>query len=159
MLAILLNAIERYGLPHWKDAFLGLEKPSLRIATHLVAEEPTLGSSKIGGLPDLPLQISWPKNTQRSLSFIAQLNMRDIHHQMPTIAMPETGMLYFFYETVDLPYEHESNGVKNWQVLYHTNTDTIRRSPVSADLINDPDYFSLLDPAIVTSAPERASPG
>jgi uncharacterized protein YwqG len=72
----------------------------LRPCVHLIAQD---GSSKptrsrIGGLPDLPSGEAWPKNEGRSMAFIAQLDLADLPDAARGLALPDHGMLFFFYD-------------------------------------------------------------
>jgi hypothetical protein len=158
MLSVLLQAIETHGLPHWKNTFLALQKPSLRITTHLVCDELPLGSSKIGGLPDLPPHLVWPTNTQRSLSFIAQLNLGEVPYRTTDAPIPKTGMLYFFYDIVDLPCTHEASGIKNWHIWYYPATNDITRCAAPLDITDSVDDLTLLRPALITWKSETTYP-
>ncbi|MDP2425265.1 MAG: YwqG family protein [Candidatus Izemoplasmatales bacterium] len=67
-----------------------------------------IGSSKIGGKPDLPIDFEWyyykakSLNTgieiDRPLSFLAQFNLEEIKKYDLDNRLPNTGILYFFYE-------------------------------------------------------------
>ena len=102
-------------------------KNSIRIEYNENFEgECSVGSSKIGGKPDLPLDFNWyyykgktyeetlailplgihkyinrekaKFNTELPLSFIAQINCSEIHEFDKDKLFPKNGMLYFFYE-------------------------------------------------------------
>ncbi len=55
----------------------------------------SLGASRLGGLPDLPQSIEWPKLEDKLLPFIAQLNLADIPNSRMS-ALPNRGWLYVF---------------------------------------------------------------
>lgn len=67
-----------------------------------------IGSSKIGGKPDLPSDFKWfyykakslttDIEIDRPLSFLAQLNLEEITEFDLDNRLPKKGMLYFFYE-------------------------------------------------------------
>ncbi len=61
-------------------------------------ENKQLGRSKMGGRPDLPLGINWFKDDNDiPLSFIAQINLKEIKKYDKNNLLPEEGILYFFY--------------------------------------------------------------
>lgn len=86
-----------------------------------------IGTSKLGGLPDLPSSITWPKNT----SFVCQLNLSDpllnsficFNH----LKIPKKGMLYFF-----LNYNEAQS-----KVLYYKENKELKRSEVPKWLNKD----------------------
>lgn len=80
-----------------------ISKDSVRIIA-IPAEEDSLklGASKFGGKPDLPKDFHWPEWKGMSLSFIGQINLKDITGFETEKLLPETGILYFFYDAADL---------------------------------------------------------
>ena len=65
-----------------------------------------VGSSKVGGNPDLPRDFQWYYHKAKSheeytdlpLSFLAQINCADVCEYDKEKVLPPKGMLYFFYE-------------------------------------------------------------
>lgn len=55
----------------------------------------TIGTSKYRGLPHLPRDMGWPAG----LYFAAQLNLADLAKVDVTRRLPDSGMLYFFYNS------------------------------------------------------------
>ncbi len=96
----LINSKEFLGI---KDKILPLLKSSIRIRTHAVPEENLeIGISKIGGSPDLPKDFDWPEieNDKLSLSFLAQFNLSKLAQYDEEKALPSSGMLYIFFDTI-----------------------------------------------------------
>ncbi len=58
---------------------------------------PSLGHSRMGGLPDLPEGMAWPRGNSGALSFVMQIRLVDAPGLLP-FGMPNKGMLYFFVE-------------------------------------------------------------
>lgn len=68
---------------------------ALRPTTLLVpAEAPSF--SKLGGLPALPSGIEWPRGTEGSLAFLAQVDLAAIQAAEPIDWLPSEGRLYAF---------------------------------------------------------------
>jgi uncharacterized protein YwqG len=66
-----------------------------------------IGQSRVGGLPDLPPDIPWATDRKGSpLSFIAQINCRELKPYDLDNLLPDAGLLYFFYDA-----EQEAIGV------------------------------------------------
>lgn len=55
-----------------------------------------IGASKLGGTPDLPSTIIWPKYKDKSMLFFGQLNLNDISEFHRNELLPKNGILYFF---------------------------------------------------------------
>lgn len=79
-----------------------------------------IGTSRYGGLPDLPEAIEWPRNADGELlGFFMQLRLSELPHS-PAIVLPDTGMLYFFLEEDDCgPVKHR---------ILHCDSATLRRT-------------------------------
>lgn len=92
------ESIEAYLMDH--------ARPSIRVYTERVEDESsiTLGSSKIGGRPDLPRDMEWVSVTHGdkcvSLLFIAQFNLSEIKPYDAENLLPESGLLYFFADNI-----------------------------------------------------------
>src|SRR4051794_39230511 len=92
--------LRKAGIP--KTAELGaLAEPSFKITTQRVplADLP-LGASRFGGSPDVPPGFTWPDRDGRPLTFLAQLDLLEIHAP----GVPDHGWLLFFYEAAGLPW-------------------------------------------------------
>lgn len=63
-----------------------------------------MGSHRIGGLPDLPKDWSYPMAGTRAPNFIAQINLAEAAALINT-DLPTEGMLYFFLENDDYPFK------------------------------------------------------
>ena len=75
-----------------------LAKESIRIEYNLEDDDISIGTSKIGGTPDLPPSITWPFKDKRPLSLIAQLNLSEVAAYDQMNLLPHSGWLYFFYD-------------------------------------------------------------
>jgi uncharacterized protein YwqG len=95
LLESLRETIQEFGLEAHADAILARVKPAVRLGLG-ARSSLELGESRIGGVPDLPVGMAWPRNTSgEALTFILQLRLADV----PPFSgnpFPETGMLYFF---------------------------------------------------------------
>lgn len=82
------------GLEPHADAILARALPAVRLK--LGQPSSAVGESRIGGVPDLPVGMMWPRNaSNEALTFILQLNLA----RLPAFdenPLPRTGMLYFF---------------------------------------------------------------
>ena len=58
-------------------------------------------SSRLGGSPDLPSSIEWPRKGNAPLSFIAQVNLADVAPYEAEGLLPRDGLLSFFYDAVE----------------------------------------------------------
>lgn len=86
-----------------------LFRPSFRLEPCLIEKKIAIGTSKIGGLPDLPPNFHWPtgndckaifnddtKGETRFAGFLGQKNLSDIYTEDYHLQIPSTGLLSFF---------------------------------------------------------------
>jgi predicted DNA-binding protein (MmcQ/YjbR family) len=122
---LLGELIAALGLSSRRDQILGLGVQAflLKAAAAGSAEVGT-GSSRLGGLPDLPPGVTWPVHgAGKPLTFLAQFNLADLPAGSP---LPSSGLLSFFSvygwqnergEEVPLP---EGKYNQTWtRVYYH----------------------------------------
>lgn len=90
----MISDLDRYS---WENPELvkGLIQPAVEIITK-ENNKIEIGKSKIGGTPDLPDHIEWPKYEQHSMVFFAQINLSDLSTYHRDELLPKTGMIYFF---------------------------------------------------------------
>ncbi|MEO1300149.1 MAG: YwqG family protein [Cyanobacteria bacterium J06636_16] len=92
----LKTLIDEYGLSTHQTEILEHVRPA--IALSLGQKGPgKCGQSRIGGIPDLPLSVSWPYGDrwQKYLCFLLQINFAELP-QFPENPLPPQGMLYLF---------------------------------------------------------------
>ncbi|WP_240491457.1 YwqG family protein [Pirellula sp. SH-Sr6A] len=58
-----------------------------------------IGASRIGGVPDVPPDFSWPRYKGSPLSYIAQLQLEEVPFGMIDLPLPPRGSLLFFYDS------------------------------------------------------------
>jgi uncharacterized protein YwqG len=103
-----LKKLERIGEPVLKFRTLPETKNKL-----------PLGSSKLGGNPDLPVGISWPVNDGRPLDLLVQLDLAELPKRFVEGALPERGWLYFFYDLKQRPWGFDVSHRHGWRVLFY----------------------------------------
>lgn len=79
-----------------------------------------IGSSKFGGCADLPKSIEWFKNetTKNPLHFIAQINFSEVKKYDLEDELPNSGILYLFYDCVDMPWGYDPKDKCGKKVFY-----------------------------------------
>ncbi|MBI2839022.1 MAG: DUF1963 domain-containing protein [Acidobacteria bacterium] len=74
-------------------------RQAVRVESHRAESEAIgIGQSRIGGLHDLPRGFEWPQYKGRSLRFLAQFDLAEVHKVHPEETLPAEGWLWFFYE-------------------------------------------------------------
>jgi len=106
-----------------------------------------IGSSKIGGQPDLPVDFEWyyfegeafdGTITNRPLSFLAQIDCEEASNFDKESVLPKKGMLYFFYELETMTWGLASED-KNSAKVYHYSGDKskLKRIDFPSDLLDE----------------------
>ena len=99
----------------------------------------SIGQSKIGGQPDLPINIDWfNEDNGKPLSFIAQFNLAEITKFDNTKQLPTKGILYFFYSANQDAWGFDIKDKDKFKVFYlDDNTINLVRRDFPKDL---PEY-------------------
>src|SRR6266571_4078993 len=106
---------------------------SIRISTEPYGAGP-VGSSKLGGAPDLPVGEAWPALSGRPLAFIAQFRMDEASRYDSERLLPREGMMWFFYDANEQPWgEPAERG--GWRAIYrNVNMSALEEAELPAAL-------------------------
>lgn len=147
----LLSGLSKAGLGPIGTELVNLSKECFRMRTTPRAKESTpIGTSKLGGLPDLPPGIEWPEWKTGYLTFVAQVNLAEVP---PTGLLPNVGILSFFYDREQSAWGFDPNHREGFRLWYFPETSglvrTVEPEPSSlpcAGLSFEP-FLSLPDPS------------
>jgi uncharacterized protein YwqG len=78
--------------------------------------------NRIGGLPNLPSSLLWPRWKDKPLSFLCQLDLSRIPLDCEYPEIPSSGRLYFFYDQEQGTWGFDPKDKGSWQILYTTDT-------------------------------------
>lgn len=94
----LIEVIEKYAVEPYKKPILNEIKSSIRLKTTGTSCK-EIGKTKLGGCPDLTKKISWAssKYDNNYLSFLGQINLKEVQSFDKQELLPKKGMLYFFF--------------------------------------------------------------
>ncbi len=116
------------GLSRLLKDFDFLAKDSIRLYTKLAGgNDLSIGSSRIGGVPDVPPDFKWPVRNEVSQSFIAQLNLEEVHPNDTHGVLPSRGMLWFFYDAKQETYGADPADRGGWSVVYRKDYSGLQR--------------------------------
>lgn len=105
-----------------------------------------IAASKIGGNPALPADFIWPRykgesfegvNKERPLSFMAQINLRDVAMYDEEGILPKTGMLSFFYDLMTMKWGFEPEDRGCARVYYFPEDIVLWQTTTPQDLEAD----------------------
>jgi uncharacterized protein YwqG len=93
------QALHKSSLPY-KDELAKLVRPAVLLhSTPTSQENLPVGTSRLGGIPDLPPEIAWPTWQGKPQSFIAQINLSELPDFSDRNLLPKKGFLFFFYDS------------------------------------------------------------
>jgi uncharacterized protein YwqG len=136
-LADTLRILEDSGLRYLFDEDSTLLEPAIELRTRpAVGDLSPIGSMKLGGLPDVPMDFVWPVDGKWPLTFIAQLDLASLHSRLPEVAapLPATGVLSFFFNSSKQPWGSDLDDRTSWAVFHFQQTELHRptQSPAGA---------------------------
>jgi uncharacterized protein YwqG len=142
--------------------------PSIRLVPYAVKDELPLGASRIGGCPDLPKGMSWPRRSDAAgedpkdwegfnnpLQFILQVDLAEVAPFDVVKALPKKGLLSFFFYWQ--PGEWDSDEAF---IVFTKAVGGLRRLTAPDDLPADQRYRPLqLKPFVEWTAPSIEDAG
>ncbi len=147
----LAHVIRHFGLEPYRDQLAPHARRSIRLVRGEAAGVHRPGSSRLGGLPDLPPGVDWPRRdlVGTPLAFLAQVNLAEVAPADLERVLPATGILYFFVDPEDY-FDFAPGDQDRWRVLYSESIPTEGPTPAPSDL-GDAGRFPTYS---VTSVPE-----
>ncbi|MFC4077427.1 YwqG family protein [Salinithrix halophila] len=146
--------LEESGLSEMQEEILSTLVPCVVIKPGEEDEDLPVGSSKFGGLPDLPANEPYPEAPGTHLSFLAQYNLKELASIGEFPFLPESGMLYFFLAVDEIPPDSPLNP-GSWLVFYRS---TEAKGLVPALLPEDMPRELLLPERGITFVKEKQLP-
>jgi len=128
-----------------------LSKQCIRMRSAPRANETiSTGTSKLGGLPDLPPGLAWPTWKTGYLTFVAQVNLAELPGSE---LLPNVGMLSFFYDPDQSAWGFDPQHKEGFRLWYFPEVSQLIRTAESepstfpcAQLSFEP-FLSLPDPS------------
>ncbi|MGD6780164.1 YwqG family protein [Sutcliffiella horikoshii] len=97
--------LSEHDLTHKKLAITAAFKHAIKLGKNKIDEmDIPVGSSKIGGSPDLPAGWEFPRYEDDYLTFMLQVNLSEAKPYDKDNLLPESGILYLFYEALEQPW-------------------------------------------------------
>ncbi|MCL4517217.1 MAG: YwqG family protein [Firmicutes bacterium] len=124
------------------DDLAGLIRNSILMKTAVCPEDTIpVGSSKIGGLPDLPSGWDWPAWNGQPLSFICQINFEELAPYDTEKVLPTHGILYFFYDAKQSVWGFDPQDRGGWRVLFTENKTGLERTSLPSTLPEEGQFY------------------
>jgi uncharacterized protein YwqG len=94
-------------------------------STPCANESISVGASKLGGLPDLPPKIAWPRWKTGYLTFVAKVNLAELP---ASDSLPTVGMLSFFYDREQSAWGFAPNHKEGFRLWYFPEPSQLIRT-------------------------------
>jgi uncharacterized protein YwqG len=133
----LLETAREVGFAY-PDAIRTLARPAVALRPDMSSEAQALGS-RLGGLPALPPSIAWPQRDERSLAFIAQIELATLPEAAFEQGLPHEGLLLFFYDTELNTWGYDPKDAGSFAVV-HVPQPATARTDWPADLLQQARY-------------------
>ncbi len=150
--------LREHGLSRVVDMILSHAKESIHLTARTVDEAILdVGASKLGGLPDLPLEVTWPEADNGPLPFVAQIKIIDVAPLDAEHLLPSSGLLSFFYGN---DWDEKSGTVYTyWKVIYvDDDLSRLTRRQLPQALFDSPRYHACaVDFSIEQTLPDLSS--
>lgn len=127
----ILSLLDAYSPADLLDTLTNLLAPSICIQNQPLEKNSDMqkGSSRIGGRPDLPKGMRWPRYGGTAMSFLTQINLTDLANYDTDGALPRHGLLSFFfdeeYNSLEPSSSHSHH--KGWLVHYFADDFSLLR--------------------------------
>lgn len=130
------------------EAIVGYVVPSIELSAAVSATVP-VGATKVGGVPDLPVEAPWPRRSERvrrfpmqpvlgaiPLAFLAQVDLAEVAEALPADEnpLPASGLLSFFYDAHDQPWGYDPEDRRDFRVIYSGPTEGLVPATPPEDL-------------------------
>lgn len=115
---------QKHGLTEVFEQLLPQARSAIQMLPDAVQKDEQtikIGTSKLGGCPDLPKGQPWFINeeTGAPMSFLAQINLAEIHPFDVNQELPTNGMLYFFYDVEYFSWGFDPKNKVGSRVFFH----------------------------------------
>jgi uncharacterized protein YwqG len=106
-----------------------IAKDSIRLYTTPAGEyDISIGASRVGGIPDVPTDFRWPERKELPQSFIAQIYLDEVHPYDTNGVLPQSGMLWFFYDAKQETYGADPADRGGWRTLFSDDYAGLQRT-------------------------------
>lgn len=140
--AAITAAWQQAGLQQLTPVVDKLALPSVRLVVNPSFETALQpGQSKIGGLPDLPANVTWPQLNGAPMGFVAQVQLADVHSSDAAGLLPSTGVLSFFYDASQQTFGSDPKDKDGFKIFYFEQPATeLKRTDLPTDLPSQARY-------------------
>jgi uncharacterized protein YwqG len=127
-------ACREAGIAKLAPLIVSLARPCVKLAMRRASsEEHIIGKTRVGGPPDLPLNVDWPRWRDRPLAFLAQIELQALSGFAGVNVLPPHGLLSFFYDPLQETWGFDPQDAGSWRVIW-TEDRKLSTRPFPTDL-------------------------
>lgn len=138
-----MNDIDKQNLT---KRLLEIAKREIRLNYHKSDNPLDTTASKIGGRPSVPLDFEWPTYTgviygdeksemkTRPLSFLAQINLKEVSNLDENHLLPDDGILSFFYDLETMTWGFDPDDKGSARVFYFSEGTSMQAAEIPEEL-------------------------
>lgn len=142
------------GLAQVVEQTHALAAPTISLRPEPQVDTVLVGTSRLGGDPDLPAGTPWPLRDGRPLSFVGQVDLSAVTPHDAEGLLPTTGLLSFFYDVEESPWGFDPADRGGWAVVHTPDPSQLERREAPVELTESfPDSVTLV-PALTLTYPE-----
>lgn len=124
-----------------REIWARLAKNEIYFEHEITDEDLPIGTSKIGGDPDVPQGFVWPttknpNDSSRPIAFLMQINLAETAPFDKDNLLPKSGLLSFFYDYEDLPWGGDPEEFSGWKVLYFEDAANLTRVQTPKEVLD-----------------------
>lgn len=95
------SLIDRCDLAGARDLILSRASPCFHMIAGPAAADAPLGTTRLGGAPDLPVGSVWPLSEHGACGFLGQFDLADVRTRAGATDLPPEGLLSVFVDYID----------------------------------------------------------
>jgi uncharacterized protein YwqG len=142
----LRQRIDDVGLTDHAEALMGVASAAIRLTPRRMEDDGPLGVTRLGGLPDLPPGVEWPVVDGVLLEFVGQFRLEDLASYDEEKRLPQSGMLYFFFDGMLTGYDRGEGKDRRAVLTYDGPLDALERRDEPA---HNHEYFDIFYPCVL----------
>lgn len=130
--------LDTAGLGGFADVLVAAARPGVRLIADPGAGTESLGSSRLGGVPDLPPGTPWPSKDGAPLSFVAQCDLAPLRPYDIDALLPADGLLSFFYDAAtQSAWGFDPGDRDSFAVIYSSSAEPLGRRDAPPEVHRD----------------------
>ncbi|MCB2156443.1 DUF1963 domain-containing protein [bacterium] len=126
--------LRKKRLRKYQEAIRAMYLPAIGMTAERATSSLDVGASKVGGDPDVPVGFEWPKNGEREIDFLLQIDLSTCKDFEAGALLPSEGTLAFFYDVEDQPWGMDPTDKNRFACRYFPPGEGMQRRERSDEI-------------------------